>query len=318
MWNFPLFPEQASSTAGRVDALYLAAIGICVLFTALICVLVLYHAIRYRRGSRVDRSNPLSQSTKLEAVWIGIPLVIVLFLFIGGAVVLFELFDLPENAAEIYVLGRQWMWELRHPEGKREINELHVPVGRPIKLMMTSQDVIHSFFIPAFRVKQDVVPGRYTSLWFKATRPGRYHLFCAEYCGTKHSGMVGSVVVMDPSEFQQWLENGSTGQGQEEAMSVAGERLFRRLGCSGCHGANATVRAPMLEGVYGHPVALEGGSFVTADERYIRDSILLPQSQVAAGYKPVMPTFQGHIGEDELLKIIAYIKSIGKNERVEP
>jgi cytochrome c oxidase subunit 2 len=311
MWNFRLFPDGASSLSGRVDALYLASVGIAVFFTALICFLILYHAIKYRRGSRADRSNPVTHNTALEAVWIGVPLVIALSLFAGGTVVLFEMFDLPPNAADVYVLGRQWMWELRHPEGRREINELHVPVGRPIRLMMTSQDVIHSFYIPAFRTKQDVVPGRYTSLWFRATKPGRYHLFCAEYCGTKHSGMIGSVVAMGPAEFQQWLEEGGTGIA-EEPMSVAGERLFRRLGCSGCHSPNSTVRAPLLEGVFGHPVPLEGGSFVQADERYIRDSILLPQSQVVAGYKPVMPTFQGHIGEDELLKIIAYIKAIGK------
>jgi cytochrome c oxidase subunit II len=314
MWNFPLFPERASTMAGRVDAVYFTAIGIAVFFTALICFLVLYYAIKYRRGSRVDRTNPVSANVMIEVIWIGIPLFISLCLFAGATTVFFEMYDFPDNAAEVYVLGRQWMWELRHPGGKREINELHVPVGRPIRLTMTSQDVIHSFFIPAFRIKQDVVPGRYTSLWFQATRPGRYHLFCAEYCGTDHSGMVGSVVAMDPADFQEWLEEGTT----EESMSVAGERLFRQLGCSGCHAANATVRAPLLEGVFGHPVPLEEGSFVQADERYIRDSILLPGTQVVAGYKPVMPTFQGHISEEDLLKIIAYIKAIGKNERVEP
>jgi cytochrome c oxidase subunit 2 len=315
MWNFPLFPDRASSVAAQVDAVYLAAIAIAVFFTALICFLILFYAIKYRRGSRADRANPVSHNTTIEAIWIGIPLFISLCLFLGATFAFFNLYDMPDNAAEIYVLGRQWMWELRHPEGRREINELHVPLGRPIRLTMTSQDVIHSFFIPAFRIKQDVVPGRYSSLWFQPTKPGRYHLFCAEYCGTKHSGMIGSVVVMGQTEFQQWLEEG--GMGQEESMSIAGERLFRRLGCSGCHGANATVRAPALEGVYGHPVPLEGGAFVTADERYIRDSILLPQSQVVAGYKPVMPTFQGHISEDELLKVITYIKALGRIEGTE-
>ena len=311
MWNFPLFPERASSVAGQVDAVYAAAVAIALFFTTLICFLILYHAIKYRRGSRADRTNPVSQNSTIEAIWIGIPLFISMCLFAGATLVFFEMYHPPENAAEVYVLGRQWMWELRHPGGKREIDELHVPLGRAVRLTMTSQDVIHSFFIPAFRIKQDVVPGRYTSMWFRATRPGRYHLFCAEYCGTKHSGMVGWVVAMEPSDFQQWLEEGGTGQ-EEESMSVAGERLFRRLGCSGCHGANATVRAPMLEGVFGHPVPLQDGSFVQADERYIRDSVLLPQSQVVAGYKPVMPTFQGHIDEADLLKIIAYIKAIGK------
>jgi cytochrome c oxidase subunit 2 len=314
MWNFPLFPDSASSVAGRVDAIYFAAIGIAVFFTTLICFLILFHAIKYRRGSRADRTNPVSHNTTIEAIWIGIPLFISLCLFAWATFVFFDLYDPPDDAFEVYVLGRQWMWELRHPAGRREIDELHVPLGQPVRLTMTSQDVIHSFFIPAFRTKQDVVPGRYTSLWFQPTKTGRYHLVCAEYCGTNHSGMIGWVVVMEPSEYQQWLEEGMP----EESMSVAGERLFRRLGCSGCHGANATVRAPLLDGVYGHPVPLEGGTFVTADERYIRDSVLLPQSQVVAGYKPVMPTFQGRISEDELLKIIAYIKAIGRNERGAP
>jgi cytochrome c oxidase subunit 2 len=300
--------------AGQVDAIYFAAIGIALFFTTLICFLILYHAIKYRRGSRANRTNPVSHNTTIEAIWIGIPLFIALCLFGWATFIFFDLYDPPDDAFEIYVLGRQWMWELRHPAGRREINELHVPLGRPVRLTMTSQDVIHSFFIPAFRTKQDVVPGRYTSLWFEPTRTGRFHLFCAEYCGTKHSGMIGWVVVMEPSEYQQWLEEGTP----EESMSAAGERLFRGLGCSGCHGVNATVRAPLLDGVFGHPVPLEGGSFVTADERYVRDSILLPQSQVVAGYKPVMPTFQGRISEDELLKIIAYIKAIGKNERGAP
>ena len=217
---------------------------------------------------------------------------------------------MPDDASEIYVLGRQWMWELRHPEGKREINELHVPVGRPVRLTMTSQDVIHSFYIPAFRIKQDVVPGRYTSLWFQPTKPGRYHLFCAEYCGTKHSGMIGSVVVMEPSEYQQWLEEGD------------GRRSRCRSPASGCSGGWAAAAATAPTRRSGRPCSTAStatrcrsrrAAFVTADERYIRDSILLPQSQVVAGYEPVMPTFQGHISEDELLKIIAYIKAIGKN-----
>jgi cytochrome c oxidase subunit II len=313
MWNFPLFPEQASTMAGRVDLVYAASTAITLFFTFLICFLILYHAIKYRRGSGVDRSNPVSHNTKIEVIWIVIPLIISLLLFAGSTIVFFHLYDIPDDASEVYVLGRQWMWQIEHPGGKREINELHVPLNRPVRLTMTSQDVIHSFYIPAFRTKQDVIPGRYTSLWFQPTKIGRFHLFCAEYCGTKHSGMIGSVVVMEPSEYQEWLEGGTT----EESMSVAGERLFRQLGCSGCHGANSTVRAPLLDGVYGHPVALESGRFVQADERYIRDSILLPASEVAAGYKPVMPTFQGHIREDELLKIVAYIKAIGKKERAE-
>lgn len=311
MWDFPLFPKQASTLAGWVDGVFFFGLAINVFFTALICFLILFFAVRYRRGSRADRSNPVTHNGPLEAFWIGVPLVLAMVLFFSSSYVYYHIVQYPKDAPEIYVLGKQWMWELQHPEGRREINTLHVPVGRPTRLTMTSQDVIHSFFVPAFRVKQDVVPGRYTSLWFQPTQTGTFHLFCAEYCGTLHSGMIGKIVVMEPADYQQWLQSGS----QKESMAAEGERLFRQFGCSGCHGLNASVRAPMLEGVYGHSVPLSTGQFVTADERYVRDSILLPRSQVVAGYDPVMPTFEGHINEGDLLKIIAYIKSIGKTER---
>ncbi len=311
MWDFPLFPEQASTLAGWVDGVFFYGLAITVFFTALICFLILFFAIKYRRGSPANRANPVTHSTPLEVFWIGIPLALALVLFFASTYVYYHLCQYPADASEIYVLGKQWMWEIQHPEGRREINTLHVPVGRPIRLTMTSQDVIHSFFVPAFRVKQDVVPGRYSSLWFEATKAGTYHLFCAEYCGTLHSGMIGQVVVMEPSEFQEWLQAGA----EKESMAAEGERLFRQYGCSGCHGANSSVRAPLLDGVYGHSVALQSGAVVTADERYIRDSILLPRSQIVAGYEPVMPTFDGHINEGDLLKIIAYIKSIGNTGR---
>ena len=313
MWDFPLFPDSASTTSPLVDAASFFVFGVAVFFTVLICFLIVFFSVKYRRGSRADRSNPVTHHLGLEILWITVPLIIAMGLFVTATYVYFEMYRPPPNAPEVYVLGRQWMWELRHPEGKREINALHVPVGKPVKLTMTSQDVIHSFFIPAFRIKQDVVPGRYTSLWFQPTKTGKFHLFCAEYCGTKHSGMIGWVEVMGPSEYQSWLESGTV----SESMASEGKALFQGLGCNGCHGANATVRAPLLDGVFGHPVPLESGEVVIADERYVRDSILLPKSQVAAGYKPVMPTFEGRIREDELLKIIAYIKAIGKNERVE-
>jgi len=314
MWDFPLFPDRASAIAGRVDALYLAELAICVFFTILIAVLIIFYAVRYRRGSPVDRSNVVTSNITLEVIWVAVPFVISMGIFVAATIIYFQMYRAPADASDIYVLGRQWMWEVRHPGGKREINELHVPVGKPVKLLMVSQDVIHSFFVPVFRTKQDVLPGRYTSMWFQPNRTGKFHLFCAEYCGTKHSGMIGWVVVMDPADYQQWLASGTT----EPTMAQEGARLFRSYGCSGCHGVNATVRAPLLDGVFGHPVPLEGGSIVTADEKYIRDSILLPASQVVAGYKPVMPTFQGRISEGDLLKIIAYIKALGKEERVEP
>ncbi len=315
MWDFPLFPEQASSHAGWVDAVYFFALGITVFFTALICALIVFFSIKYRRGSHADRSNPVTHNTALEVFWIGVPLALAMVLFFAATYVYYRMAQPPRDATEIYALGRQWMWETWHKEGRREINTLHVPVGRPVRLTMTSQDVIHSFYIPAFRVKQDVVPGRYSSLWFKPTRAGTYHLFCAEYCGTLHSGMIGKVVVMEPAEFQEWLQSGAV----RESMAVEGQALFTRYGCNGCHGRNATVRAPMLEGVYGHAVPLSDGSIVTADERYVRDSIRLPRSQVAAGYDPVMPAFlDEQINEGDLLKLLSYIKSIGNTEKVLP
>ncbi len=313
MWNFPLYPEQGSSMAGRVDAIFLALIAFSLFFTFAICFLIIYFAVKYRRGSKADRTTTAHSGALMEFLWVFIPFVIVMGLFVWATIVYYHQYRAPDDAFEIYVLGRQWMWELKHPEGKKEINELHVPLGRAVRLTMTSQDVIHSFYVPAFRIKQDVLPERYTSVWFRPTKTGTYHLFCAEYCGTRHSGMIGSVIVMDPVDYESWLANGL----EPESMAASGAKLFRTLGCSGCHDVNSTVRAPLLDGVYGHPVPLETGQIVTADERYVRDSILLPKSQVVAGFKPVMPTFQGRIDEDELLKVIAYIKSLGKNVRVE-
>jgi cytochrome c oxidase subunit 2 len=312
-FSFSLLPERASTHAGGVDGVFYYGVAITVFFTALICFLILFFSIKYRRGSKADRSNPRTHNLPLEIAWIGIPLVLALVMFFYSTYVFYGLFVFPKDATEVYVLGRQWMWETQHPEGRREINMLHVPVGRPVRLTMTSVDVIHSFFIPAFRTKQDVVPGRYQSMWFEANKPGTYRLFCAEYCGTEHSKMIGQVVVMEPADFQEWLAEGSG----NESMAAEGGKLFTRYGCSGCHGRNATVRAPLLEGVYGHPVPLQDGRVVTADERYIRDSILLPKKEVVAGYDPVMPTFEGQINESDLLKILEYIRSIGNVERAE-
>jgi len=314
MWDFPLFPEQGSAIAWRVDAVFFFELAICTAVTIMICFLILYYATKYRRGSRADRSNVVTDNHLIEVIWVGVPLAISMVMFAVAAVVYFQMYRVPEDASEVYALGRQWMWQIEHPGGKREINELHVPLGQAVKVVLSSQDVIHSFYVPAFRVKQDAVPGRYTSMWFRPDRVGKFHLYCAEYCGTDHSRMIGWIHVMEPADYQQWLESG----GPTEPMATTGAQLFKSYGCSGCHSPSSTVRAPLLDGVFGHPVPLEGGTVVTADERYIRDSILLPMSEVAAGYKPVMPTFQGRIKEDELLKIIAYIKSLGrKNERVE-
>ena len=214
-------------------------------------------------------------------------------------------FEIPKNAMEIHVVAKQWMWKLEHADGTREINALHVPVGIPVRLVMTSQDVIHSFFVPAFRVKQDVLPGRYVEAWFEPTRIGTYHLFCTEYCGTDHAVMGGGVTVMAPGDYARW----SAGQPQGDGLADQGAALFVRAGCSGCHGGSDRIRAPSLAGLYGRPVPIEGGGFATADEGYLRDSILLPQKQVVAGYQPVMPSYTGVLSEDEVIRLVAYLKS---------
>ena len=309
-WTFPLVPDQASTTAAKVDAVMLFETGVLVFATLFVLLLIVFLGLRYRRGHRVNRENPPGHSNLIEAIWIGVPLVISMVMFAWGTIVFFEIYSPPADAVELPVVGKQWMWKVQHPEGKREINELHVPVGQAVKLKMISQDVIHSFFIPAFRVKQDVLPGRYTTLWFRPTKVGTYHLFCAEYCGTDHSVMGGWIHVMEPSAYERWLREGAT-----TTMAREGERLFVQYHCAGCHGASPKVQAPRLEGVYGKPVPIMGEDkqvhFVQADDRYIRDSILLPKSQVVAGYEPIMPSFKGVIGEEDLLKIIEYVKSIG-------
>jgi cytochrome c oxidase subunit 2 len=306
--SLPLFPEQASTFAERVDALYYYLLSVSGFFVLLIFALIFYFAVKYRRRSEGERTPPILGSIPLEVAWIVIPFILVMIMFVWGASLYFTAFSPPANAMEIFVIGKQWMWKVQHPEGRREIDELHVPVGYPVKLTITSQDVIHSFYIPAFRIKMDAVPGRYTSTWFEASKTGTFHLFCAEFCGTAHAGMVGRVVVMKPSEYEQWLRTGAP----EESLVAAGGRLFQQLGCSGCHSQNSIARAPLLDGVYGKPVPLQSGQVVLADESYIRDSILLPQKDVVAGYAPVMPPFQGRISEEELMQIIAYIRFLGE------
>jgi cytochrome c oxidase subunit 2 len=306
--SLPLFPEQASTFAERVDALYYYLLSVSGFFVLLIFALIFYFAVKYRRRSEDEQTPPILGSIPLEVAWIVVPFILVMITFVWGASLYFTAFSPPANAMEIFVIGKQWMWKVQHPEGRREIDELHVPVGYPVKLTITSQDVIHSFYIPAFRIKMDAVPGRYTSTWFEASKTGTFHLFCAEFCGTAHAGMVGRVVVMKPSEYEQWLRTGAP----EESLVAAGGRLFQQLGCSGCHSQNSIARAPLLDGVYGKPVPLQSGQVVLADESYIRDSILLPQKDVVAGYAPVMPPFQGRISEEELMQIIAYIRFLGE------
>jgi len=310
--RLPLFPEQASTVAGQVDALYFFLLGIFFFFSILIAALVIFFAVKYRRRSdKEPPPAPPSDNHPLEIAWSVIPLGISMIIFWWGASVYFTMKRPPDDALEIAVVGKQWMWKLQHLEGQREINELHIPLGRAVRLKMTSEDVIHDFFVPAFRVKQDVVPGRYTTVWFQPTKPGQYHIFCSQYCGTKHSGMIGWVYVMDPPDYQAWLSGGA-GEG---TLAERGDKLFKDLACANCHHPDGSGRGPSLEGIFGKTVELEDGAKVTANDDYFRESILSPQAKIVKGYQPIMPTFQGLVTEDQLLQLIEYIKSTGKKNQ---
>ena len=304
---FKLAPEATSTLAGKVDAVYFYLSGVTLFFTLLIFSVLIFFVIRYRRRTPYEIPRPVAGSHRLEMLWTVIPFMIAMSMFVWGAQIYFDQVRNPRDTSEIYVVGKQWMWKIQHTTGQREINELHVPVGRKIRLIMTSEDAIHSFYIPAFRLKTDVLPGRYTDEWFEATKPGTYHLFCAEYCGMNHSRMIGSVVVMEPAEFDNWL-SGNAGQ---LAPAVAGQQLFQSLGCVSCHGANGEGgRGPELAGLFGKQVLLSNGQTIRADEAYFRESVLNPQAKIVAGYGPIMPTFQGQVSEDQLLQLMAFIKSI--------
>jgi cytochrome c oxidase subunit II len=304
--NFPLWPARASTMAGNVDALYIFLVIVSALMTGLIFVAIVYFAARYRKQEGV-LAEQIDGSTPLELTWTIIPFFVFMVIFLWGAVVYFKEHTPPRDATEVYVVAKQWMWKLEHSEGQREINELHVPVGRDVKLIMTSQDVIHSFYVPAFRMKQDVLPGRYTMAWFRATKPGTYHLFCAEYCGTQHSGMIGDIVVMEPAQYEAWTSGSSTGP-----LSATGEKIFGELGCSTCHRADSQGRGPNLQNVFGKPVELADGRTVMADENYVRECILDPGSRRVKGFQPIMPTFQGLVSEEQVNALVAYVKSLSK------
>ena len=282
-------------------------VAVTVFFSLLIFCAIFYFAIRYRRRSHNELPHVQHTGYALEILWSVIPFGITMVMFTWGAAVFFNAARPPKDAIQIYVVGKQWMWKLEHMEGRREINELHIPLGRPVRLTMTSEDVIHSFFIPVFRTKQDVVPGRYSTVWFQPTKVGTYHLFCAEYCGSRHSGMTGWVHVMEPRDYENWLSGGAS----EGTLAQNGQKLFESLACNNCHKVDHTGRCPSLEGVYGSTVKLANGATVKADEAYVRESILNPQAKVVAGYEPVMPTFQGLVTEDQVLQLIEYVRSIG-------
>ena len=309
----PLFPQSASTMAPRVDALYFFLIAVTVFFSLLIAGLIVFYAVKYHRRSPEAVGVRIHGGMALELTWTIVPFLITMVIFVWGASVYFAMASPPAETLNIYVVGKQWMWKFQHLDGQREINELHVPVGRNVKLITTSEDVIHDFFVPAFRVKADVLPGRYVNIWFNATKPGRYHLFCAEYCGTRHSGMIGEVIVMEANEYQEWLSGG----GPEGSLASAGEKLFADLACNTCHRPDSAGRGPVLNGLFGKTVTTETGEMVMVDEAYIRESILNPAARIAAGYQPIMPTFQGLVAEDGLLELIEYVKSLQVQPQVE-
>lgn len=313
MAELRLLPEQASTMAGPVDQLYWFITGVSGFFTLLVASLILWFAIRYRRrGVRTER--PAAEGVlALELTWSIIPFVIAMIMFVWGAQLFISMKQPPPDALQVFAVGKRWMWKVQHLEGKREINELHVPVGQPVKVTLTSEDVIHSFYIPAFRVKQDAVPGRYTEFWFEATQPGTYHLFCSEFCGSQHARMIGQVVAMEPADYQAWLSGTDRGA-PRLTMAEAGERAFAELGCASCHQGGDTGRGPTLAGLAGSVVEMSDGSRRIADAAYLREAILRPQAAVRAGYQPIMPTFQGLLGEDQVLELIAYIEALEKTE----
>jgi cytochrome c oxidase subunit 2 len=299
--------------AAQTDALVLFLVAVTGFFTIVIFILIFSFAMKYRKEKHPVAADILG-SNVLEVTWSIIPFGIFMMMFVWGAIVYMQEVRPPANAMEIFAVGKQWMWKFQHQEGQREINQLHVPLGRDVMLTMISQDVIHDVFIPAFRVKRDVLPGRYTTLWFRAIKPGRYHLFCSQYCGTMHSGMIGEVVVMEPAAYQAWLAGGNA----EGSLASTGQKLFQQLGCATCHRFDTQGRGPNLVGVYGKPVLLDDGRTVTADDDYIRESVLTPGAKVVAGFKPIMPSFKGVVNEEQLLSLVAYVKSISQPEQRQP
>jgi cytochrome c oxidase subunit 2 len=300
-YNF--FPDAASTIAARIDALFWFLMIVCGFFLVLIVVLIVWFALRYRRRSEDEVPPATTDHTWLEIFWSVVPFCLLLVIFFWGAKLFLDMKRPPLHALEINVIAKQWMWKMQHPGGQREIDELHIPINTPVKLIMSSQDVIHSFYIPAFRIKQDVLPGSFTTQWFEATRPGVYHLFCAEYCGTLHSAMIGTVYVMSQQDYQAWL----AGTAPDVPPVTAGAKLFMSYGCAQCHGQTA----PTLAGLYGRPVPLNDGTTVTADEQYLRESILDPPAKVVAGYPQLMPSYRGQLSDEQVAQLVAYIKTLG-------
>jgi len=306
--NFALlgFPPEASSYASHVDELFLLIISLCLVVLLGVLGLLTFFCIRYREGNDVPRPHQHTNSTPIEITWMVIPMLIFIFLFVLAGREYARMYSPPATGMNVYIVGKQWMWKMEHENGQREIDTLHVPVGQDVIVTLTSEDVIHSFFVPAFRVKHDAVPGSYAKFWFRATEPGHFHIFCAQYCGLDHSQMIGEVIAMSPRDYAAW----AAASKPEHDMVSAGETLFHQVGCSGCHEATSTIHAPLLNGLYGKPVALQTGQVVIADRQYLRDSILLPNKDIAAGFAPVMPTYQGRLTEEQVNELLAYLISL--------
>jgi cytochrome c oxidase subunit 2 len=308
--QFQLLPERASTFADHVDSLGSFLMTVTVVMSALITLLVIFFAVKYRRrhADEVPRTK-FEGALRLELFWTITPFIIMMIMFVWGFRLYIDWSQPPDDALEVFVVGRQWMWHLQHTGGQREINRLHVPVGRPVRLTMTSQDVIHSFFVPDFRVHMDVVPGRYTTTWFQATKPGRYNLFCSQYCGTDHSVMIGEVVALDEKDYAVWLRSNVS-----ESLADRGRKLFQKLQCVTCHTGEGNNRAPSLEDIYGTYAPLQDGTRVKVDRAYLRESILVPDAKIVAGYLPIMPSFKGLVTEEELVQLIAFLESLGRGQ----
>ena len=302
----PFLPEQASTIGSQIDWILFTLMALSLLFAVPVVIFIITFVFRYRAGSKADRANRIHESNKIEFTWSFVPFVLLMIMFGWSAVVYYNYAVPPADTLEIYVIGKQWMWQTQHPSGKIEINALHVPKDEPVKLIMTSQDVIHDFFVPAFRIKQDVLPGRYTTLWFEATETGDYHLFCAEYCGTEHAKMIGTVTVMEREAYDNWLGGAVEG----ESMAEAGKRLFQQRACIACHVDDGTGIGPSLVGIVGETVTFADGTSRTVDEEYLQESIRKPQEKIVAGYPESMPTYDTMLTDQEILYLVEYIKSL--------
>jgi cytochrome c oxidase subunit 2 len=303
------YPEQASTGAQATDTFFWFMIAVCGSMGFLVAFLLIFFAVKYRRRPNQGPPTPVQPAFALETFWTVAPLFIFLVMFVWGAQIYFDAYRPPDDATPIYMVGKQWMWKVQHPEGQREINALHVEAGRAYEIRLISEDVIHSFFVPAFRVHMDVLPGRYTSVWFRATKPGTYHLFCSQYCGTNHAGMIGQVFVMEPTEYQRWLDRRAEG-----SLALEGRKVFLKYRCLSCHSADENARGPVLEQLYRRKVTLRDGRKVVADDDYIRESIYHPGAKIVAGYEDIMPTFRGQVSEEEIVKLIAFFKALGPGE----